>query len=78
MNNLKTKLKFGSWACVRNMSILNYFKKKTGLPDPKGSLSSSITPTAKVKVINTYVTTHFKLHHHRPSVLRILTSGIAQ
>jgi len=28
------------------MSILNYFKKKTGLPDPKGSLSSSISPTA--------------------------------
>jgi len=27
------------------MSILNYFKKKTGLLDPKGSLSSSISPT---------------------------------
>ena len=28
------------------MSILHYFRKKTTLPDPKGSLSSSITPTA--------------------------------
>jgi len=60
------------------MSILNYFKKKTGLPDPKGSLSSSITPTAIVKVVNMYATTHFKLHRHQPSVLHILTSGMAQ
>ena len=28
------------------MSILNYFKKKTLLPDPEGSLSSSIAPNA--------------------------------
>ena len=28
------------------MSILNYFNKKTGLPDTKGSLSLSISPTA--------------------------------
>lgn len=29
------------------MSILNYFKRKNGhgLPDPKGSLSSSIAPS---------------------------------
>ena len=38
------EFKYG-WARV-GMSILHYFRKKTTLPDLKGSLSSSITPTA--------------------------------
>ena len=33
-------------AHMSGMSILHYFRKKTGLPDPKDSLSSSIAPTA--------------------------------
>jgi len=45
MNNLKTKLNTVA-GHMSGMSILNYIKKKTGLPDPKGSLSLSIVPTA--------------------------------
>jgi len=45
MNNLKTKLNTVV-GHVLGMSILNYFKNKTGLPDLKGSLSSPIAPTA--------------------------------
>jgi len=45
MNNLKTKLNMVA-GHMPGMFILNYFKNKTGLPDLKCSLSSSIAPTA--------------------------------
>jgi len=37
MNNLKTNLKFGSWARVRNKSFLNYFKRNLACQIQKAS-----------------------------------------